>query len=215
HDRGWQVTGMDMSPHAVEQAKRHFGLDVVHGTLPHPAIAANSFEVITMGAVLEHLHWPHRVIAAAARALKPGGRLVISVPNFASWGYRFFGADWWPLELPRHLLHFTPATLRLLVEAHGLKVTELRMLGRTGWMRRSLAAWHGRVRARKNEIAAESPRSRSSTLSRSQRFLASFGTVRMIQSGLTRWRVGPGQAVCLLLIARRAGPAATPLHQAA
>src|SRR5262249_11350364 len=47
-ERGWQVTGMDMSPHAVAKAQRHFGLDVIHGTLPHPGVVAESFDIITM-----------------------------------------------------------------------------------------------------------------------------------------------------------------------
>jgi SAM-dependent methyltransferase len=188
-ERGWRVTGMDMSPHAVEQARSHFGLEVIHGTLPHAEVAPESFDVITMGAVLEHIHWPHQVIAAVARALAPGGRLVISVPNIASWGYRTFGKDWWPLELPRHLLHFTPATLRMLVEAHDLELLECRMLGRTGWMRRSL----------------ENQSRRGGT---AKSWLTSLGRSRMIQSWLTRWTVWAGQADCLLAVAKR--PAATP-----
>ena len=87
-ERGWQVTGMDMSAHAVEKARNHFGLHVIHGTLPHGDVKPESFDVVTLGAVLEHLHWPHKVIGAAAQALVPGGYLVLSVPNMASWGFR-------------------------------------------------------------------------------------------------------------------------------
>ena len=43
-----------------------------------------------------------------SRALRPGGRFVAVVPNFAAVAFRWFGVDWWPLDPPRHLLHFTP-----------------------------------------------------------------------------------------------------------
>lgn len=136
--RGWTVTGMDFSDRAVAQARKLHGLEVHSGTLPHAAIRPESFDVVTMGAVLEHVHWPHRLIAAAAEALRPGGLLVVSVPNLDALGFELFGEDWWPLEIPRHLLHFTPQTLRRLLLAHGLEVLEVRPQARGSWMRRSL-----------------------------------------------------------------------------
>ena len=197
-ESGWKVTGMDMSAHAVENARHHFGLDVIHGTLPHPEVGPESFDVITLGAVLEHLHWPHRVIGSAAKALTPGGYLVLSVPNLASWGFRHFRKDWFPLELPRHLLHFTPETLRLLVRMHGLEVTDLRMLGRTNWMRRSFA-----IRAENQQDHAIG------------KHLAALGRMRMIQSWLTRWTVWTGRADCLLIITRKPADGSGSIRQAA
>jgi SAM-dependent methyltransferase len=189
--RGWQVTAMDINPHATAQARQHFGLDTLTGTLPHPAVTPASYDAITLGAVLEHLHDPHPVFAAAREALTPGGLLVVSVPNRASWGFRAFGPAWWPLELPRHLLHFTPATLRRLAEMHGLEVVNLRMLGRTSWMKRSCAAL-GRDAAGRQRHP----------------WLTRLGRSRLFQGWLTRWTVWTGQADCLFLIARK--PAAEP-----
>lgn len=136
---GWDVTAMDFSAHAVAQVRRRFGIRALAGTLPHPQVRPASFDVITMGAVLEHVHDPHEVIAAAAEALRPGGYLAISVPNFAGWGRRHFRQHWWGLQLPHHLLHFTPDTLRRLLASHGLEVRSLKTVGMAGWMRRSLA----------------------------------------------------------------------------
>jgi SAM-dependent methyltransferase len=184
--RGWRVTGMDFSAHAAEQVRRRFGIPVLVGSLPHPQVPAESFDLITMGCVLEHVHQPRRVIEAAAQALRPHGRLVIVVPNLASWGFRFFGQDWWPLELPRHLLHFTPSTLAHLVETCGLRVEQLGMLARSGWMRRSLAIAGRRRKA-----------------SPAVRFLTRCRRLRLVSSVLTRWSVWAGQADCLLLVARR------------
>jgi SAM-dependent methyltransferase len=185
-ERGWTVSGMDFSAHAARRVTEHFAIPVLVGSLPHPQVAPESFDVITMGCVLEHVHRPHTVVAAAAQALRPGGLLVVAVPNLASWGFRVFGRAWWPLELPRHLLHFTPRTLRRLVESHGLEVTELRMLGRGSWMRRSLAA------------AAPLP-----WPTFRQRLLVKLGRWRVIASLLTRGTVWTGQSDDILVIARR------------
>jgi SAM-dependent methyltransferase len=192
--RGWRVTGMDFNPYAASQVEQQFGIPVLVGSLPHAQVAPESFDVITMGSVLEHVYYPRQVIEAATEALRPGGLLVVVVPNLDSWGFRHFGRDWFPLELPRHLLHFTPASLRRLVVTCGLDVLDLRMLGRTSWMRRSLARAADR---------------REKTVSRW--LLEWFAGRRIIQSLLTRWSVWSKQADCILLIGQRK-PA--PFHSA-
>jgi SAM-dependent methyltransferase len=184
-ERGWHVTGMDFSAHAARQVEQRYGIRVHVGTLPHPDVAVESFDMVTMGAVLEHVHDPHCVIAAARRALRPGGRLLVSVPNLAGWGFRYFGRDWFGLELPRHLLHFTPDTLRRLVEGHGLEVRELGTQVRGGWLRRSLARAH----------------QRGSAVSR--RPLARLGRLRVVSSLLAHWTGRTGQADAIRLIAER------------
>jgi SAM-dependent methyltransferase len=137
---GWQVTAMDFNAAALAVLAGRYRLPVIAGTLPHPKVKPDSFDVVTMNMVLEHVPDPHRVMAAAARALAAGGLLVVSVPCIGSWSFRTFGPDWWGLDLPRHLLHFSPATLRKLVEMHGLEVQEIRAVARPSWVRRSLKA---------------------------------------------------------------------------
>ncbi len=97
-----------------------------------------SLDAVVLEGVLSQVHWPHPLIEQAARALKPGGLLAVWVPNLDSWGFRTFGMRWYPLDVPQKLLHFTPATLQRLITMHGLEVEELRYLGTTRWMRRSL-----------------------------------------------------------------------------
>jgi 2-polyprenyl-3-methyl-5-hydroxy-6-metoxy-1,4-benzoquinol methylase len=182
---GWQVTGMDFNASVARQVEERFGIRVHVGTLPHPEIQPASFDVITMGAVLEHVHRPHAVIEAAARALRPGGYLMVSVPNFASWGLRVFGPDWWGLQLPHHLLHFTPLTLRRLLEQHGLQVRQLHALGQAGWMRRSLAT----LRARQQATGRGA--------------WTTMGKLRIVSSLLTRWSVWKGEGDFLQAFAYR------------
>lgn len=188
-ERGWNVTGLDFSAHAAKEVTQKYGIPVLVGTLPHPEVKPASFDVITMGAVLEHVHHPHEVIRAAVEALRPDGKLVIAVPNLDSWGFGFFGQDWWGLELPRHLLHFGPVTLRKLVEGHGLEVSDVQLVERGGWIRRSMAIVRRRPGA---------PRWR--------RFVSRLGRLRIVPSLLTRWTVWRGRQDCLVMIARKLGP---------
>ncbi len=179
---GWDVTAMDFSPHAVAQVRRLFGIPTVAGTLPHPEILPASFDVITMGAVLEHVPEPHQVIAAAFEALRPGGYLVVSVPNFAGWGCRHFDRHWWGLQLPHHLLHFTPDTLRQLLTSHGLEVRTLKVVGMAGWMRRSLAEARNKGRRGLAERVCRG---------------------RLTTGLLARWTAWTGQADCIVARAYR------------
>lgn len=184
---GWDVVGIDLSPHAVEATNRR-GIKAYQGLLPHPAIPPGSVDVVNFGAVLEHVHDPHQLIEAAKETVRPGGLVVFSVPNFAGWGARVFGPTWWPLELPRHLLHFTPETLMRLANGHGLEILELRMPPRTNWMRLSVS----RTRTmRKTE--------RSFPLFRVGLLLMS---IRPVTSWITRWAARRGRGDCLLMISQ-------------
>jgi 2-polyprenyl-3-methyl-5-hydroxy-6-metoxy-1,4-benzoquinol methylase len=182
HELGWDVTAMDFSAHAAATVHRHFGLPTLVGALPHPDVRPGSFDVITMGAVLEHVHHPHRVIAAAAEALRPGGYLVVSVPNFASWGARRFREHWWCLGPPQHLLHFTPTTLQRLLADHRLEVRRVQVMVHAGWLRRTLSM-----------ARAGGDRSLLVKLCRS----------RLATSLLSRWVDWRGEGDCILMVAHR------------
>ena len=72
--RGWQVTGVDTAPSAVARVRETLGLNALLGTLPHPALPPQSFDVISMWQSLEHTHRPREVLAEAYRLLAPGGQ---------------------------------------------------------------------------------------------------------------------------------------------
>jgi SAM-dependent methyltransferase len=77
---------------------------------------------------LEHLRQPARALSHAAALLSPGGTLVVAVPNAASLQARVFGDRWLALDLPRHLVHLTPAALLSKLEALGLRVERVSYL---------------------------------------------------------------------------------------
>lgn len=135
--QGWSVTGLDVSPGAVAAVRSGLGVRAFQGTLPHPALPPQSFDVVTMWHALEHVHDPLGVLTAARRLLAPGGRLVVAVPNIAGTAFRWFGSAWFGLDLPRHLTHFTPATLRRMLERAGFRVIAVRPDRHPDWLRSS------------------------------------------------------------------------------
>lgn len=141
---GWQVTGIDASLSTVRRLTAERGLHVLHGTLPHPDLKPGSFDVVTMWHSLEHVPDPRNVLMEARRLLTPTGKLYVAVPNIDSLAFRMFGPHWFALDLPRHLVHFSPLTLQFLLEQAGFHVESVRMLRRSAWIRHSarLAARH-------------------------------------------------------------------------
>ena len=116
--RGWDTTGVDFSPQAVESArgsghKAYLLSDQLWKSLPD-----QSFDLVRMSHVLEHLYDPLDILRRLASKMKPGGVIHIALPNPQSLSARLFGARWFSLDSPRHIMLFTPARLRqLLVEA--------------------------------------------------------------------------------------------------
>ncbi len=137
HRQGWEVLGVDSSPAAVERVQSVLGLPALLGSLPHEHLRPQSFDVITMWHSLEHVHWPTEVLRAAYNLLVPGGTLVVAVPNIDSLAFRWFGSSWFGLDLPRHLTHFSPWTLHLILERAGFHVGPIRMIRHADWMRSS------------------------------------------------------------------------------
>jgi len=156
-ERGWHVTGIDTAPAAVTRVRETLGLHALLGTLPHPALRPNSFDAITMWQSLEHAHRPREVLAEAYKLLTPGGQLLVAVPNIESLAFRWFGAAWYALDLPRHLTHFAPGTLLLMLQNVGFTVGPVRMIRHSQWLRssaglsagqRGAPRWHRLLRAK-------------------------------------------------------------------
>jgi SAM-dependent methyltransferase len=122
--RGWQVTGSERAGDAARAARETFGLTVVEGG-PDQLDPASRFDLILLIQVLEHLDDAAGTIKELALRLAPGGKLIIGVPNFASWQAAFGGTGWFHLDVPRHLRHFSLAALVRLLEGQGLDVTRV------------------------------------------------------------------------------------------
>lgn len=104
--------GVEPSAYAARQARERYGLNVVEGTFPNPAIAPGSADFVQVNHVIEHDPDPVGLLNGIYEALKPGGWVVGETENIDCLSYRLFGRYWSLLHLPYHLLFFTPQTLR-------------------------------------------------------------------------------------------------------
>src|ERR1700735_1560525 len=130
---GWKVSGIDPDPAAVSWAQRVHHLDVTCGTWEQMRFPADSFDVITMNHVIEHVHDPVGLLTECQRMLRPGGNLVLTTPNADSWGHRMFAGDWRGLEPPRHFMIFSTRNLEECTRRSNLETLTLRSISR--WAR--------------------------------------------------------------------------------
>lgn len=116
---GWDVQGVEFSDEGVRVC-RAAELPVHHGDLASAAFPDNTFDLVTVRHVIEHIAEPQPFMAELARVLKPGGRLVIETPNGLALGRALMGASWFANDVPRHLVLFNPDSLGRLAAQHGL-----------------------------------------------------------------------------------------------
>lgn len=119
------VLGIEPSPHAAAVAHDRYGLDVRTGQLADAAIPGASLDAVLMSHVIEHLPSPSRTLTEIARILRPGGTVVLWLPNADSLAARYWGDAWIGYDAPRHLYTFTPATLTALLRRTGFVVREI------------------------------------------------------------------------------------------
>lgn len=121
-EAGLRPVGLDPYEHACRVAREHYGLEVICSYLATANLPERSFDAVTFFDVLEHVYDPVGDLKEARRLLNFGGLVVVKVPNIRALQARVFGRWWYCLDVPRHLNHFSPATLRRALEKAGFDV---------------------------------------------------------------------------------------------
>ncbi len=120
--RGFHVLGLDVSCAAAAIAWRRQLVPSVCAVLEAAPFPAGSLAGLTMFHVLEHLHDPRAYLETAHGLLAPDGRLIVQVPNAASWQARLLGRRWNGMDVPRHLSDFRSGDVAKLMERCGFEV---------------------------------------------------------------------------------------------
>ena len=160
-EAGLRPVGLEPSEYACRVARERYGLEVICGYLGDAGLPERSFDAVTFFDVLEHVYDPVKELADARRLLNSGGLVVVKVPNIEALQARVFGRWWYCLDVPRHLNHFSPATLRRALEMAGFEVVAARAvpdwLGRMTF-RTSLLYWlRGRAFERRGKRIVAQP----------------------------------------------------------
>lgn len=114
---GYDVRGVDPSRSAVGSAPSHLRGRIEVGTLPSAGFPAESFDVVTMFDVFEHVYHPTEFAAEVARVLAPGGIAAVATPDYDSWLRRVLGSRNVSFKIPEHVSYYTRATLARAVGA--------------------------------------------------------------------------------------------------
>jgi 2-polyprenyl-3-methyl-5-hydroxy-6-metoxy-1,4-benzoquinol methylase len=124
NNEGWEVEGLEFSEKAAESA-RSLGHIVHTGSLEKATEPAEPYDMVVGWMVLEHLHNPVLALQKLHRWTKPDGLLVVSVPNADALEFQIFGDAWYALQVPNHLYHYTPKTLKMMLERSGWQIERM------------------------------------------------------------------------------------------
>lgn len=123
---GWHVRGLEPDAGARAFAKTEYDLTVEE---PDAIYRLNgTYDAVTLWHVLEHVHDLHPYLDRLRELIDGGGTVVIAVPNYTSPDAERYGAYWAAYDVPRHLYHFSPDSLRRLLLTHDLEVREMRAM---------------------------------------------------------------------------------------
>ncbi|MGH2665269.1 class I SAM-dependent methyltransferase [Flavobacterium sp.] len=118
---GWQTTGLEPSEKARNTAISK-GVSFQNSI---ENIENQSFDVITMWHVLEHVPDIEQQIKELKRLLKPNGTIIIAVPNFKSYDANYYGEFWAAYDVPRHLWHFSKISIQKLFASENMKLIKI------------------------------------------------------------------------------------------
>jgi SAM-dependent methyltransferase len=111
---------LELSAQSAGYARDILGIDVRTCDLPEMGLPGSSVDLMILWHVLEHLPDPDHLLREVARLMRPGGAVVVAVPNFGSAEARLAGPRWFHLDVPRHLTHFTRPSLEAMLRHAGL-----------------------------------------------------------------------------------------------
>jgi SAM-dependent methyltransferase len=121
----WVVTGVEPSKSAVQYAKVELDLDLINQEFQPGQFPEQTFDTIMLWDVFEHLSEPMALLAEAERILKPGGWLILNIPNPDSLEKKIFGRYWAGWDLPRHQYIFSIKALRKSIQPLNLKIKKV------------------------------------------------------------------------------------------
>jgi SAM-dependent methyltransferase len=122
--RGWEAMGVEPSGFASRFARERLGLDVITGDLLSAPLPSGTFDVVTMGDLIEHLIEPGRALERLRRLLRPEGVVWLALPDAGSAVARGMGRRWWSV-IPTHVQYFTRHSIRILLQRHGYEVLDI------------------------------------------------------------------------------------------
>jgi SAM-dependent methyltransferase len=141
---GFDAWGIEPVPAFARYARDALGVDVREGRIEDVELEPRSLDLVTLWHVLEHVPEPRGTLERLREALRPGGLLILEVPNVSSVMARSLGTAWVHLDPAAHANHFAPATLRALLVRAGFEVRGTETIAHSAYLtpRKRIAPRH-------------------------------------------------------------------------
>ena len=124
-ERGWRVYGVEVNTNAADLGKEAAGINIFAGNLISAKFPDNFFDYIRSNHSFEHIVNPHETLSEIYRILKPGGSLLIGVPNVDGLNSKIFKSSWWYRGVPVHTFGYSTKSLARILEQHKFNVDKI------------------------------------------------------------------------------------------
>ena len=131
--RGCDVYGVEADENISRVAEK-FGFKVHVGLFDPDIYEPEFFDYVTMNQVVEHVTDPLAVLKGVSRILKPGGRVVLTMPNANGVSARLFGKKWVNWHAPYHLQFFSRKSMQIASKKANLEVVRFRTITASAWL---------------------------------------------------------------------------------
>jgi SAM-dependent methyltransferase len=118
---GYEASGIEPSARGVAGAAES-GVELRQASIQEASVPARSLDAVTLWHVLEHLDEPAEALRRIASWIRPGGAILVGVPNLASLQASLGGERWYHFDVPRHRVHFTVDGVHALLRRSGFEV---------------------------------------------------------------------------------------------
>ncbi|HHG86554.1 MAG TPA: class I SAM-dependent methyltransferase [Bacteroidetes bacterium] len=123
----WKAEGLEPDEDARKVAKTDFQVDA-RPISDFYELEEGKYDVVTMWHVLEHVHELDTYMEKILKLLKPGGTFLIAVPNYDSWDADRYQEEWAAYDVPRHLYHFRPESMKTLLKRTGFRLKRMKWM---------------------------------------------------------------------------------------
>jgi len=127
---GFDVAGVEISTSCTDYVKNKLGIDVHSGDLLSAQLPSNTYDVVTLWDVIEHLRNPAETLNETYRILRPGGILCFSTGDIDSFYARIMGRFWHLLTPPQHLFYFSAKSIKKILDRCGLAINQIAYPGK-------------------------------------------------------------------------------------
>ncbi len=128
---GWDVTGVEPDGIGCRLTDELHGIKAIHAILEDAGIPDESFDVVLLNHVIEHMDNPLATLREINRVLKPNGHFVVETPRYDTLMFKLLGKRERSLNCKGHIYFFTTETLRKMYEAAGFREVKLAYTGRS------------------------------------------------------------------------------------